>query len=203
MSTEQSKHPNSTLVDIGPVFAYVIAFAIAKRVYSDGDTALYIGAGVFAVAITIAVIYSMLKFKKISAMLGLTAVIVIGSAAITIALQNPTVFKMKPTALNLLFGISILASLAMGKNVFRHFMGQSFKLPDSAWRVFAMRWGFFFIFLAGLNEIVWRNTSTDFWTYFKLWGMFPITILFTLANMPLLLKHMPELKDPKNTNKND
>ena len=188
MQNGTKRKPKSTLIDLGPVIAYIAVFAWARRTY-DPDTALYIGACVFAVTITLAVIYSFLKYKKVSTLLWVSAIIVTGSAAITIGFKNPTVFKMKPTAIHLLFGGTILGSLALGKNVFRSLMGEYYKLPDTTWRTLALRWGIFFLFLAGLNEFVWRNFSTDFWTYFKLWGMFPITLIFTFANVPLLLKH--------------
>ncbi|PHR61237.1 MAG: intracellular septation protein A [Robiginitomaculum sp.] len=189
----ETKKPNSTWIDMGPILAYVIAFNIARKVYPDA--ALYIGAGVFAVAVTISVIYSKIKLGKVSAMLWVTAIIVIGSAAITIGFQNKTVFYMKPTAINILFGLTILGSLIIKKNVFKAMMGEAYTLPDSAWRTLAWRWGFFFLFLAGLNEFIWRNFSEAFWSNFKLMGMFPITIVFTLINLPLLLKHMPQNDD--------
>ncbi len=181
-------HTSSIWADLGPVIAYVIVYNVARRVYPD--QALYIGAAVFAVAIIIAVIYSRLKTGKVSAMLWVTAVIVLGSAAITIGFQNKTIFYMKPTAINLLFGGVILGSLAMGKNVFRIMFAQVYNLPDKAWRILAFRWGVFFIFLAGLNEFIWRSYGEVFWSNFKLMGMFPITIIFTMLNLPLLMKHM-------------
>ncbi len=182
------KKPSSMWVDLGPVLAYVLTFNVARRF--SPDNALYIGAGVFAVAILIAVIYSRVKLGKVSAMLWVSAVIVIGSAAITIIFQNKTVFYMKPTAINILFGLTILGSLAMGKNVFKLMMGEVYKLPDSAWRTLAWRWGFFFLFLAGVNEYIWRNYSEAFWSNFKLAGMMPLTLVFTMLNLPLLMKHM-------------
>ncbi|HHL43416.1 MAG TPA: septation protein IspZ [Hellea balneolensis] len=203
-SPEKPTHTSSMWTDLGPVIAYVIVFNLARR-FTDSDTALYIGTGVFALAIIIAVIVSKVKTGHVSVMLWVTAVIVLGSAAITIGLKNPTVFKMKPTALNVLFGASILGSLAMGKNLFRLMLGEVYTLPDAAWRTLAFRWGVFFFFLAGLNEYIWRTYSTDFWSNFKLMGMFPITIAFTMLNLPLLLKHMPQedvkegLDKPNNT----
>lgn len=188
--TDAADRPASmALVDIGPVIAYVLCYNIARR-YTDPTTALYIGAGVFAVAIIIAVIYSKMKTGRVSAMLWTTAIIVIGTAIITIGLQNETVFKIKPTALNILFGGTILGSVAMGKNVFKALMHEHYRLPDDAWRILAIRWGIFFLFLAALNEFIWRNFSTDFWSNFKLLGVFPITIVFTMLNLPLLMKHM-------------
>lgn len=154
------------------------------------DAPLYIGTLVFAIAIVLSVIYSRLKTGKVSVMLWVTAVIVLGSAAITIGFRNPDIFKMKPTAINLLFGLTILGSLASGNNIFRQLLGGNIHMPDSAWRVYAFRWGVFFLFLAGLNEFIWRTFTVDFWSNFKLFGMFPITFLFVLLNMPFLMKHM-------------
>jgi len=203
-STEKQKP--SMWADLGPVIAYVLVFNFARKMIDADspfnllgmsvpgeDAPLYIGALVFAVAIIIAVIHSKMKTGQVSIMLKVTAVIVLGTAAITIGFKNPTVFKMKPTAINLLFGGTILGSLAMGKNVFKLMFAEVYKLPEKAWRTLAFRWGIFFLFLALLNEYIWRNYSVKFWTDFKLIGMLPITLVFTMLNMPLLMKHMPEL----------
>ena len=206
------KHTASFWSDFGPVLAYVIVFNLARRIIDKTaefnlfglmlpgeDAPLYIGTLVFALAIIIAVIYSKIKTGKVSVMLWVTAVIVLGTAAITIGFKNPTIFKMKPTALNLLFGTTILGSLAMGKNVFRRMFEQVYQLSDHAWRIFAFRWGVFFIFLAAVNEFVWRNFTTDFWSNFKLVGMFPLTFIFVLLNMPFLMKHMQQDTPDKKT----
>jgi len=182
--------PNSMLVDLGPVIAYVLAFNIARR-FTDATTALYIGAVVISVAIAVAVIYSKKKFGRVSVLLWVSAILIIGSAAITLIFQDERIFKIKPTAINLLYGGMILGSLALGKNVFKMLMGEVYTLPDKAWKTLAFRWGVFFIFLAGLNEYIWRTQSTEFWSNFKFFGMFPITMIFAMANVPLLLKHQP------------
>lgn len=182
--------PNSMLVDLGPVIAYVLAFNIARR-FTDATTALYIGAVVISIAIAVAVIYSKKKFGRVSVLLWVSAILIIGSAAITLIFQDERIFKIKPTAINLLYGAMILGSLALGKNVFKMLMGEVYSLPDDAWKTLAFRWGVFFIFLAGLNEYIWRTQSTEFWSNFKFFGMFPITMIFAMANVPLLLKHQP------------
>jgi len=200
---QKPAHKASVWTDLGPVIAYVIVFNLARRMIDKTsefnllgmsvpgeDAALYIGTLVFAVSIIIAVIYSKLKTGRVSVMLWVTAVIVLGTAAITIGFKSPIFFKMKPTAINLLFGFSILGSLAVGKNVFKQLFAEVYTLPDEAWRVLAFRWGLFFLFLAGLNELVHRTQSVDFWSNFKLAGVLPITLVFTLLNMPLLMKHM-------------
>jgi len=201
--TQSVKQTSSFWTDLGPVIAYVVIFNLARRMIDKTqefslfgymvpgeDAPLYIGMLVFVVAIIIALVHSKLKTGKVSLMLKVTAVIVLGAAAITLGFKSPTVFKMKPTAINLLFGFTILGSLAMGKNVFQILFKGAYQLPDKAWRTLAFRWGIFFIFLAGLNEYIWRNYSTDFWTNFKLAGVLPITFVFVLLNMPLLMKYM-------------
>jgi intracellular septation protein len=189
-STANAK-PNSLLVDLGPVIAYVIAFNVARR-FTDATTALYIGAVVISVAIVIAVVYSKRVFGRVSVLLMVSAILIVGSAAITLLFQDERIFKIKPTAINLLYGGMILGSLALGKNVFKMLMGEVYSLPDKAWRTLAFRWGIFFIFLAALNEYIWRTQTTEFWSNFKFFGMFPITMIFAMANVPLLLKHQPK-----------
>jgi intracellular septation protein len=63
------------------------------------------------------------------------------------------------------------------------------QLTRQGWRVLTWRWAFFFVFLAGLNEVIWRSFSTDFWVSFKAWGMFPLTLVFALAQVPLIQRH--------------
>lgn len=186
--------PSSLMVDLGPVIAYVVAFNVARR-FTDATTALYIGAVVISIAIVIAVVYSKKKFGRVSVLLWVSAILIVGSAAITLLFQDERIFKIKPTAINLLYGGMILGSLAMGKNVFKMLMGEVYTLPDNAWRTLAFRWGMFFIFLAGLNEYIWRTQTTEFWSNFKFFGMFPITIVFAMLNVPLLMKHMPQTDD--------
>ncbi|MEE9271939.1 MAG: inner membrane-spanning protein YciB [Robiginitomaculum sp.] len=202
-TTAEPKHNSSIWTDLGPVIAYVLMFNLARKfinkeaefnllgqIVPGQDAPLYIGTLVFAIAIIIAVIVSKIKTGKVSIMLWVTAVLVLGAAAITIGFKNPTIFKMKPTAINLLFSGAILGSLAMGKNVFKAMMGGAYDLPDKVWRTLAFRWAIFFIFLAVVNEFVWRNYSTDFWSNFKLMGMFPLTLIFTMLNLPLMMKYM-------------
>ncbi|RZV44605.1 MAG: hypothetical protein EX271_01405, partial [Acidimicrobiales bacterium] len=115
--------PNSLLVDIGPVIAYVISFNLARR-FTDATTALYIGAVVISIAIVVAVIYSKKKFGRVSVLLWVSAILIVGSAAITLLFQDERIFKIKPTAINILYGGMILGSLAIGKNVFKLLMGE-------------------------------------------------------------------------------
>ena len=101
---------------------------------------------------------------------------------------------MKPTVVNCLFGAALLGGLAFGRSLLSVLLDTALQLDETGWRKLTFRWGLFFFFLAALNEIVWRTQSDVFWAGFKVFGTMPITVLFALAQVPLILKH--ELKVP-------
>ena len=117
------------------------------------------------------------------------AIVVVIFGSLSIWLQNETFIKMKPTIVNALFGFALLGGLAFGKSLLGYVFNAAFQLDAEGWRKLTLRWGVFFLFLAVLNEVIWRNFSDDFWVAFKVWGTMPITIIFTMAQMPLVLKH--------------
>ena len=109
--------------------------------------------------------------------------------SLTLIFQDPTFIKIKPTIVNIVFAAGLIISRTFfQKNVLKIIFNKAFNLTERGWRVLNIRWSFFFIFLAILNEIVWRNYSTEIWISFKLWGIMPLTILWTLAQMPLVSK---------------
>ena len=99
---------------------------------------------------------------------------------------------MKPTIVNTLFGVVLLGGLLFGKSLLGYVFNAAFQLDAAGWRKLTFRWGIFFLFLAVINEVVWRNFSNDAWVNFKVWGTMPITILFTLTQMPLIMRHTVE-----------
>ena len=143
-------------------------------------------------AATLSVVGWMLsQGKKPSPMLMLTTGVVTVFGGLTLILQNETFILHKPTVINLLFAGLIFGGLAIGKNVWKIAFQHAFELPDHAWKVFAIRWGLLYIFLAGMNEFILAFFSRDFWVNSKLFLNVPITIIFMLANLPYLMKHMP------------
>jgi intracellular septation protein len=118
-----------------------------------------------------------------------SGIVVVIFGSLSIYLQNETFIKMKPTIVNALFGVALLGGLAFGKSLLGYVFNAAFQLDAEGWRKLTIRWGIFFLFLAVLNEVVWRNFSDDFWVAFKVWGTMPITIIFTMAQMPLIMKH--------------
>ena len=123
-----------------------------------------------------------------------SAVFVALFGALTLYLQSDLFIKVKVTLINALFGAVLLGGVAVGKSYLKLVMGEAMKLPQHAWRMLSLRWGFFFVALAILNESVWRNFSTDTWVNFKVFGLLPLTLVFALANAPYMAKHMIEDK---------
>ena len=121
-----------------------------------------------------------------------SGIVVLIFGALTLYLHNDVFIKMKPTIINTLFGAILLGGLAFGKSLLGYVFDEAFRLDAEGWRKLTLRWGLFFLFLAVLNEVVWRNFSTDFWVAFKVWATMPITILFTISQMPLIMRHSLE-----------
>jgi intracellular septation protein len=122
-----------------------------------------------------------------------TGVVVLVFGGLTLWLQNDEFIKMKPTIVNVLFGAALLGGLAFGRPLLGYVFDSVFKLNDEGWRKLTFRWGLYFFALAALNEIVWRAFSTDFWVSFKVFGIMPLTVLFTLTQMPMIQRHtLPE-----------
>lgn len=185
------------IVDLGPVIIFMLTYNLSRGRVAEGEE-IYLATAVFLVATAAALAYAWFKQRRLPPMLIVTAVVVGVFGGLTLALRDPVFIKMKPTIVNLLYASVILGGLAVKQNVWKMLFQSAFPaLPDKVWTTFALRWGFFFIFLAGLNEFIWRTYSEAFWANFKVFGVMPLTFLFMLANMPLLMKHMPKDEDAK------
>ena len=150
--------------------------------------------GLFMAATVISLIVSKIVFKHLPVMPFVSGIVVMIFGGLSIWLQDETFIKMKPTIVNTLFGVTLLIGLLFGKSLLGYVFNAAFQLTDEGWRKLTLRWGIFFLFLAVLNEVVWRNFSDAVWVNFKVWGTMPITIAFTLAQMPLIMKHSLEPK---------
>lgn len=156
---------------------------------------LLIATALFMVATVISLIISKIVFKHLPVMPFVSGIVVLVFGGLSIWLQDETFIKMKPTIVNTLFGVALLGGLAFGTSLLGYVFNAAFQLDAEGWKKLTLRWGIFFLFLAVLNEVVWRNFSDDVWVSFKVWGTMPITILFTLAQMPLIMKHSLEDKE--------
>jgi intracellular septation protein len=153
---------------------------------------IFIGTALFMAATAIALIASKILTGTLPVMPLVSGVIVFAFGAMTLYFKDETFIKLKPTIINSLFGIVLLGGLYFGRPLLGYVFGTAFSLDAEGWRKLTFRWGFFFLFLAVLNEAIWRNFSTDFWIAFKVWGTMPITLVFTFLQMPLIIKHTVE-----------
>jgi intracellular septation protein len=154
---------------------------------------LFTATAVFMVATLIALSVSWWLTRKLAIMPVITGVVVLIFGGLTLFLQDETFIKMKPTIVNVLFGATLLIGLLFGRALLGYVFDSVFRLDEEGWRKLTFRWGIFFFVLAALNEIMWRSFSTDTWVTFKVFGIMPLTIAFTLTQMPLIQRHsLPE-----------
>ena len=171
------------LIDIGPLAVFFIFYT------RNGLQASILP---FMIATIIAVLFSYILEKKIPIVPTFGAIIVLVFGGLTIYFDNDIFFKMKPTIINFLFAGILYSGILMKKHFLKHLLGAALKLEEQGWKIITQRWIGFFIALAVLNEIVWRTQSTDTWVNFKVFGMLPITFIFTMTQFPLIKKYQIE-----------
>ena len=171
------------LVDIGPLAIFFIFYT-----RSDLQSAII----PFMIATIIAVIFWYFIEKKIPVMPAVGAIIILVFGGLTLYFNNDVFFKMKPTIINLLFAGILFAGNLMNKQLLKLLLGEALKLQDQGWNILTKRWISFFIVLAILNEIIWRTQSTDVWVNFKVFGILPITFIFTLTQFPVIKRFQIE-----------
>ena len=132
--------------------------------------------------------------RRVPLMPLVSAVVVMVFGGLTLYLQNEMFIKLKPTIIYALFATLLLGGLLTGRSLLALVLDSVFQLTDEGWRKLTVRWGLFFVAMAILNEIVWRSVSTDTWVAFKTFGILPLTILFALAQTPLLMRHAADKK---------
>ncbi len=185
-------------LELGPLLVFFFANSRGKwlaEVFPALGTfggPIFIATGLFMIAVAISLVISKVLTGTLPIMPVVSGIVVFFFGALTLWLQDETFIKMKPTIVNTLFGVILLGGLIFGKSLLGYVLDSAFKLDAEGWRKLTLRWGLFFVFLAVVNEIVWRSSSTDFWVAFKVWGIMPITIAFTLSQMPLIMRHSTE-----------
>lgn len=169
-------------LELGPLIVFFIANARAD---------IFVATAWFMGAMAVSLILSWAILKKIAVMPLVTGVVVLVFGGLTLWLQDDTFIKMKPTITNVLFGSVLLGGLLFGQSLLKYVFGEVYKLRPEGWSKLTFNWGVFFFVLAVINEVLWRNFSTDFWVAFKVWGIMPLTVIFSLSQMSLLNKYAP------------
>jgi intracellular septation protein len=187
-------------LELGPLLVFFFANARGESLIETWPALgslggpLFLATGLFMVATAISLSVSWLLIRSLPIMPLVSGVVVFVFGALTLWLQDEVFIKMKPTIVNTLFGVVLLGGLFFGRSLLGYVFDSAFRLDAEGWRKLTLRWGLFFFFLALANEVVWRNFSTDFWVAFKVWGIMPITLVFTFSQMPLIMRHALEDK---------
>ncbi len=166
-------HPLFKLAtELGPLIVFFVA---------NAKFHLFVATGAFMVAIVAAMIASYVVTRHVPMMALVTGVVVLVFGSLTLVLHDETFIKVNAAVLagGLLFGRSFIAIM----------FNQMFNLTPQGWRILTMRWALFFFAMAILNEMIWRTQSTDFWVAFKAFGVIPLTMLFAIAQMPVIKRY--------------
>ena len=171
------------IADFGPL---LIFFTIYFK--NNNDLKLAIPPFIIATLIALFVVYFL--EKKIPIVPLTSGILITAFGGLTLYFDNKIFFYMKPTIINLLFAcLLFFGQILFKKHLLKFLFQNSLNLRDEGWKKLNNRWIYFFIFIALLNEVVWRTQSEVFWVNFKVWGLLPITFLFTVSQIPLINKY--------------
>ena len=193
-ATRTMSPPLRLAVDYGPLLVF---FAVNFLVPGLAIVRLMAATFAFIVAIGIAMLVSFLKEGRISTMLWLTGVLVLVFGGLTLYFHDARFIQIKPTIIYGLLASLLAFGLITGRPLLQQLLGTTYPgLNATGWRKLTINWMIFFVAMAVLNELVRAYFSQDVWVAFKLWGVIPLTFLFAIANMPMLMKHGLQTEPP-------
>lgn len=173
------------LCDYFPLIIFIIVYK-----FSSAPDPLLPATMYLLITSFLALIISYILTKKIAKMPLISAIILGIFGGLTLISGDDLFIKIKPTLINIFFAVILFYGYFSKKPLMKHLFGESLKMDDRAWLILSLRWGLFFIFLAILNEFIWRNFPTDFWVNFKVFGVFPISMIFTISQVPFMIKNV-------------
>ena len=171
------------ITDFGPLLIFFIVYYKSGKNLTTAIPPLII-----ATIIAVALVYFIEKKIPYVPLIGGIVITLFGG--LTLYFNNPIFIYMKPTIVNLIFAcVLIVSNILYKKNFLKIFLQSAFQLDDIGWNKLNFRWAYFFIFLAFLNEVVWRTQPEVIWVNFKVWGILPITFIFTIIQVALINRH--------------
>ncbi len=171
------------------LFVPILSAIFPPQLFEGKEGGIFTATAVFMVATLTALAVNYALVRRLPIMPLVSGVVVVVFGGLTLFLHDDLFIKLKPTIVNTLFGSVLLGGLYFGKSLLTYVLDAVFDLTPEGWRILTLRWGLFFFFLALLNEVIWRNFSTDFWVSFKVFGVMPITFIFAAAQVPLLTRY--------------
>lgn len=183
-AAEQNRHPGGLgmALDFGPLLVFFLAYKFAGGVI--------VGTMAFMAAILVAVIVSKVKLGRVSPMLWLSAVLVIGFGALTVYFNDPKFIQIKPTIIYAMFSIALFVGLAMRKPLLKFLLQAAYDgLDEAGWMKLSRNWAIFFAGMALLNEAMRALLDFDLWLTLKVWGVTVLSMAFALANIPMMMRH--------------
>jgi intracellular septation protein len=179
-------------LEIGPLGIFFFAYT---------KFGILTATGTFMVAVLVALAASWLLTRRLAIMPLVTGIVVLVFGGLTLFFGDSTFIKLKPTIVNALFGTILLGGLVFDRSLLGYVFDSVFKLDEEGWRKLTKRFAILFFGLAILNEIIWRNFSEPFWVKFKVFGVLPITMVFIMFQMPMIMRH--SLEDPDDSDRAD
>lgn len=184
-ATATPKRKNAGGLGIALDFGPLLIFFIGYKFFG-----VFVGTAIFMVAILAAVIVSKLRLGRVSPMLWLTAVLVIGFGGLTIYLHDPKFIQIKPTIIYVLLSALLFGGLFAGKPMLKYVLEAAYDgLSETGWMKLSRNWAWFFLAMAGANELLRLNLDFDQWLTVKTWGVTIVSILFGMAQLPMLMKN--------------
>lgn len=203
MADTAPKKPKSGWVNLAVDYGPLLVFFVTYRIFrpEEANIALEIGAvirstGAFIAASVAALVISKWRLGRISPMLWLSTALVVGFGTLTIYTGDPWWIERKPTLIYSLFAVALIGGWLAGKALLKVLLETAFDgLNDRGWLLLSRNWGFFFVALAVLNEVLAHTLSFEAWLAAKLWVFMPLSFLFTFANLPMLMRHGLAVED--------
>jgi intracellular septation protein len=195
-ATAQSPQSGAALatklvIELGPLLVFFGVNAAAG---------IYAATGAFMVVTVIALVVAKWRYGKLPVMPLVSGAVVLVFGTLTLYLRDETFIKLKPTIVYVTFAVLLGAGLLLKKPVLELLLGPVFNLTEQGWRKLTLRCALFFVAMAVVNELVWRNFSTDTWVAFKAFGFLPLTFAFALSQMPLMQRYgTAEARPPNET----
>ena len=204
-TTSPSRALGKFLIELGPLLVFFFANSRPETVQALVlpllpalgldlppmilEKPIFLATGLFMLMMTAALIASLVWLRHVPVMPLVSGVMVLLFGGLTLWFADDMFIKIKPTAVNTLFGSALLIGLVFGKPLLKIVLDTMLVLDDEGWRILSLRWGCFFFVLAALNELVWRTQTDAVWINFKVFGIMPLTFVFAMAQTGLINRH--------------